>query len=643
MPPFPARSAAVLVLALPFAAGNAFATCGGSPAVMPYHIRVGADVAHCQYQNIQSAIDAASDCPTIIEITREHLYTNQHLSVPGKADLTLQGWGDGVGCKDISSNNSLYAPPASTDPLVTLDGSSSYGSVLYATGNTNLKIRNLTLTRGNNYGSGDNNAVGGGIHFDGQGSLTLTRSLVNFNSATYGAGIDVHGSSGPATLTLDSDSYVLSNTAGVSGGGIRIRGDTRLYALKPNIFIAYNQAPNGYGGGLEVLGPARADIGSSGWGGLGVVYANSAQYGGGMDILTFDTDVAATVRLFTTDPANPVRIQGNTASHTGGAVYMRPYLGFGGPGDAILCAYDFRIDDDVAQEGAAIYGDSAYDLGDTTGSQIALNTTLRDYPPASSPCVLPEAPTALGAVACAAGTHCNRIEDNAALDTGTGNPTDGSTILLQDDSLFDADRLQLFGNSGGHVLRLVGNHYVNLLTNALIAGNTTTQELAAQTDSDNSALVFDSDTIAGNTIGAANVFSMPGNHFQLFNSIVDQPGHATVTPAITNGDNAKNVLSNDRGTLPDTVYIHQGEPTFVDAAAGDYHLMPASAGVDSAATDTNYWATSKDLDRNPRVVDLASVPNDFGPLDLGAYEVQLSAVLACARDDTVFCNGFETP
>lgn len=632
------------LLALLFATGRAFAACGANPAVLPYHIRVGADVAHCQYQDIQSAIDAVGECATIIDITREHLYTNQHLSIPGKADLTLQGWGDGIGCSDIRSSNSLYTPPASTDPLVTLDGSGSYGSVLYVTGNTNLKIRNLTLTRGNNYGSGDNNAVGGGIHFDGQGSLYLTRSVVSFNNAAYGAGIDVSGSSGPATLTLDSDTYVLSNTASVSGGGLRVRHDTRLYALKPNTFVAFNQAPNGYGGGLEVIGPARADIGSPGWGGSGVIDGNSAMYGGGMDILTFDDGVDATVRLFTTDPAQPVRVQGNTASRTGGAVYMKPHAGESTYGHAVLCAYDFRIDDNIAQEGAAIYGDADYSLGGlgTIGSSVALNATFRTS--GSSQCLQTEAPTALGAVACAAGTACNRIENNAALDSGSSNPTDGSTILLQDDGYFDGDRVELRGNSGGHVLRTVGDQYWGFLTNALIAGNTTTQELVAQTDSDNSYLAFAYDTIAGNAIGATDVFSVPGNHFLLYDSIVDQPGLATVTPAITDGDNAKNVLTNDRGTLPDTVYIHEGEPTFANAAAGDYHLTPTSLGVDAAAQDTtNYWDTSKDLDRNPRVVDLPGVPNDFGPLDLGAYEIQPGSVLACARDDTVFCNGFETP
>ena len=104
------------------------------------------------------------------------------------------------------------------------------------------------------------------------------------------------------------------------------------------------------------------------------------------------------------------------------------------------------------------------------------------------------------------------------------------------------------------------------------------------------------------------------------------------------------MLTNDRGTLPDTVYIQQGEPTFVNAAAGDYRLTPTSLGVDSAPIDTSQLATTKDLDRKSRVVDLPTVePNNLGPMDLGAYEVQLSAVLSCAIDDTVFCNGFETP
>jgi hypothetical protein len=107
---------------------------------------------------------------------------------------------------------------------------------------------------------------------------------------------------------------------------------------------------------------------------------------------------------------------------------------------------------------------------------------------------------------------------------------------------------------------------------------------------------------------------------------------------MTDPDQAKYVLSNDTSTLPDTVYVEQGEPTFVDAATGNYHLTPDSLGVDFAPGSTNSAAI--DLDGAHRVVDLPRA-DDFGPLDLGAYEVQIQEVLACATGDTIFCSGFE--
>ncbi|MEP7098661.1 MAG: hypothetical protein ABI748_13450, partial [Dokdonella sp.] len=72
-------------------------------------------------------------------------------------------------CSDIPNGNPLgppYAPPTSTQPLVTLDGSNG-GRVLTITGNSNVGLRNLTVTGGQT----DDSASGGGISFDGQGSL----------------------------------------------------------------------------------------------------------------------------------------------------------------------------------------------------------------------------------------------------------------------------------------------------------------------------------------------------------------------------------------------------------------------------------------------------------------------------------------
>jgi hypothetical protein len=76
----------------------------------------------------------------------------------------------------------------------------------------------------------------------------------------------------------------------------------------------------------------------------------------------------------------------------------------------------------------------------------------------------------------------------------------------------------------------------------------------------------------------------------------------------------------------------QGDATFVDAAARDYHLAFGSPGVDFAPA-----AGSVDLDGHPRDVDLVEVPNAFGPRDIGAYERQFG----CAGADTIFCNGFD--
>jgi hypothetical protein len=250
-----------------------------------------------------------------------------------------------------------------------------------------------------------------------------------------------------------------------------------------------------------------------------------------------------------------------------------------------------------------------------------------------------EPPTALGARACAASVQCNRFVDNKAED-GAGDPTDGSTILLQNAATLFADRLIARQNTGAHLLRELGDASSDAsyaaLSNCLFVANTFTQELIAQTDGDAASLYMNSCTIADNAIGAPHAFLAPGIIVLLYD-IIDQPGRTTVDPPITDPDHATYLLTNDRSTLPDTVYIHEGIPTFVDAANGDYHLTSNSLGVDSAPPDANTGAPRADLDRKPRVVDLPEVPNNFGPMDLGAYEIQPP----CSAADTVYCDGFD--
>jgi hypothetical protein len=491
-------------------------------------------------------------------------------------------------------------------------------SVVYIHGNSNVAVQSLTLTGG---GGVD---YGGGVHYTGYGNLSIIDSTITANSAnSAGGGIQFNGSGGDATMELDAGTIIDENTSLGSGGGIHINGTARLFVLEPYTLIGYNEAPNGHGGGIEVVGPARADIGSPGYNGAPVVEFNDAEYGGGLSV-DGDSNTAdeAVARFFTTDAQHPVQISDNTASHTGGGVYLHPNADSGGQ-NAILCAFDFRFEDNIAQEGTAIYGDLDTVVGNPYGSQIYLNT---------ADCG-PESPPALGAVACATGVPCNTISGNVA-ENDSNQPTPGSAVLVQDDGVFSANRVEMRGNAGAHAIRVFDSQLS--VGNCLVADNAFTSYVVHY-QNDNTGygprqIDINECTIAGNLVGSDVIHTETG--LSLTNSIVDEPGVLTLDYAADPADlTVAYVLAEDTSTLPVGTGVIEGQPTFVNDGAGDYHLQRSSLGVDYAPA-----GGGDDLDRRPRTVDLPDIPNQFGPMDLGAYEIQLS----CAQADTIFCDGFDT-
>jgi hypothetical protein len=585
---------------------------------------VGGD-GSCDFPDIQAAVAAAvANPPHNIFVAANKTYTAEKITI-NNLDLAITG--------GFTSCADSLAP--SGNSTISGAGNGGQDSVFFITGTSNVFLSNLSITGGNL----PSNKTGGGISFVGNGSLTVSDSSVFNNAAGFGAGINVNGSGGAATLTIGENMFITGNTAQDSGGGIRVEGNTRLFILADGVFIAQNHATVGNGGGVQVVGPARADIGSPGAGNSGVISDNHAVNGGGVSVDAGQGGgLSAVLRLFSTDSTRLARISSNVASNVGGGVYLKPFTSLD-DGDVygILCAHDYRIDANAAMEGSAIYADTNSSLGAKAGGIVILATDAVER--GTFDCD-PEPTAALGAVACSLGASCNMIDGNQAIDINNNNqPTDGAAIFEQDGSELYVDQLMLRGNSGGYAVRETGDDAEADLHNCLFAENQLRHELIF---GDSGAFLnIRSCTFANDTIGAADVIR---NDFEvsLLNSIIDEAGTATLHYLGDAGNlRVSYVLSNDISTLPSDPSIIVGDPLFVDMAHGDYRLSATKVGSTILASPAiDFAPTAPDFDHdiagNPRDQDVGAIADRFGVRDLGAYEMQ-------PITDRIFADGFGDP
>jgi len=503
-----------------------------------------------------------------------------------------------------------------------LSGSGSAAkSVMTITGHSQVWLGGLLITQGDNSDSG----VGGGINFAGTGTLKISSTTITNNHAGYGGGIQFKGTGSGndvAELWINYETLITNNTAAISGGGIRIEGLAKLRVVDDQVWIALNHANGGYGGGIEVIGPAEADLGSPGYRFgeyLALLYENTAMYGGGLAVAGGGDYVISYVRLFATDPLHPLRIEGNNASQDGGGIYLRGQ--FDDWGGAYLCAGGYRITGNSAQEGSAIY---------TFGG-------VRDDVYLQRQC----GSSALGSVACTS-VDCNRIDDNTAQNI-SGQATNGSTILVhfEDAGRLYADALQITGNHGAHALRVLAGDSPyrsdGHLSTCLLAGNFVTSDLVMAEASTDVSLK--NCTIANNSIGSGVVFRTSST-LEIQNSIIAQSGATTL--AYGGGNPVSElkldyILSLETASLAQSqgTRLIQGDAQFVNAPTGDYRLQPTSPAIDLAPPVVG---DDRDLDNNPFDQDNFSVPNVDGVRDLGAYERQARY---CGTADTLYCNGFD--
>ncbi|MEO7326205.1 MAG: hypothetical protein ABIW82_15370 [Dokdonella sp.] len=150
-----------------------------------------------------------------------------------------------------------------------------------------------------------------------------------------------------------------------------------------------------------------------------------------------------------------MQIPKNTGYSTGGGIWMNPCSSTtGGYREANVCAHDFRSNGNIAQEGAAIYGDVDTDfLGESMPSRIVFNHSAVF----NLVCVDPERVESLGAVPCAVDVPCNKLAYDVAEDTeGHSN---GSIILMQTNGTFPGIRFRMHHHVALHLIRSVSDDF----------------------------------------------------------------------------------------------------------------------------------------------------------------------------------------
>jgi predicted outer membrane repeat protein len=565
---------------------------------------VGSSESGCTHHDLQDAIDnvVPGTVGNVIHVANSISYTQIAAVIDGKSIDVIGGY---VHCSD--------AAPSTT---TTLDGADNGAhSVIRVSGAATVSLENFTIQ----HGTQGTDSHGGGINFTGHGALTLRNDIVQDNTCGYGGGLDVKPD-GAAAVTIAAGTSFVRNSAEHSGGGIHIEGSTVLSIIEGPVVFFGNSADNGYGGGLHVIGPARADIGSPGSPLFGLFSVNSAKYGGGIAITTASDGDDALVRLYATAAGSPAQISGNSASENGGGVYLDGYNTGSQSARARLCAYDFRIINNDAKDGAGIFADEA-DVGSSSvGADVYLNRFDDPDGICNAPGIIQDS------VRCSAGANCNVIANNTATDA------DGSIVTIAEDGKLLADKVQIIGNQGAYALRVRTDRGIPSTTHSCLLADNTLSGAVVKTDG-NSPVEFLDCTFAHNTLGGPYVFALDDD-LQLYNSIIAQPGSTSVHE--TDGDSLiieEYVLASEVGSLVSGPSVRLiDDARFIDPAHGDYHLQAASPAVDAGGY---YTFEPTDLDGLPRRVDLPLVTDYFGsgsPADVGAYERQTVGNIALDPD-----------
>jgi hypothetical protein len=541
---------------------------------------VGA-AAPCNFNSLQTAIGAVPD-GSIIRIASNQSYDDINVVIDDTS-LTLEGgWADCSGSTN-GQQVSLVGDPTKVEPVLRIASITNARAVT---------LRHLHISGGRR----------SGIEISGHVDVRVERSTVDGNSAQGGGGIRVFGNS------LDTSLRVIESTVGnsaappqggnvaISGGGIHCSDATlRLLAA-----VIRNNHAEENGGGLFVDDCAvYVGVNHYAFGELGDVTMfigdNSAANGGGVfarggSALHFGP---ATLAQYA--------IRANQADQ-GGGVYLT------GAGTA-LTGEGLSLSENHASErgGAGMLTDSAQLTMRREGPLVQADDTDGGI---------------IVATRCAQTIECSDVSFNRAeAFTGSAFYVQHSTLALQQTVVSDN-----FAHNGS--VFLLFDHSIARVENSLVRGNDGNGGDLIRV-LDGSVFTLNSSTLAGNTTGPwlINLFSDNGaNTLTLRNSILWQP--STLVLSATAVDTVTSDCVNAHEHVSIDALDH--DPGFMNAAGGDYRLLPSSPNIDACADP--FALPTDDILGLVRPTDLAP-DQGGGAFDRGAYELP----------DLIFADGFDLP
>ncbi|HEY6942142.1 hypothetical protein [Dokdonella sp.] len=594
---------------------------------------------NCSFPTIQAALDAAAATSEADEIwiTRDvadGFYRQQALvanrvvdpDVHDPGPLKIVGGFDD--CWDITPSG-----------LVELDGNGgSKAPVLTIVGH-DVTIEGVRFTRGDATLNPD--SYGGGIAYVGAGLLSIRGSVIDNNDAGLGAGIAVFARGGDARLHVQ-DSRIEDNRAGAVGGAILLQSDTGIASLTVAGGTRINRNFAGEGGGAIAMGGHSSLAMVDELGGI-QVDANGTLGDGGailavppVSILLRTIPLAGSAGTFT----------GNEAEFGGViAIGDHPRLG-SAQGDASVRILSWFEHPQVFAFNRAHARGGVISVSNPTGAATIdvcswnAGFEFNDAEAAGSIAFVRGANTAFrneatcgNVPAACPDAQCNRVFGNVST-FDDGRPANGSLFESEDGARVKLQGMRVLQNGVRDLFRLQrrpGTPMSSIVGTDLLVAQNAARSVAQQCQLD-CEISLRNITIVGNVLSGAIIGNESGTS-SLADAIVDQPGAAFFSiDAPSAGAIALTRVLHDTSYSGSGPTLWVGQPSFIDAATGDYRLASHSLGVDWAPPD---GPTGQDAYGRERDVDLPWRADLFGVRDLGALETQLDDV------EVLFVDGFD--